>query len=57
MHPVLPNIFVANDLFRLFFDLQAAIKRFVAHQRHPQALRLDADPDKIVAADRAGVDP
>jgi len=26
MHPVLPNIFVANDLFRLFFDLQAAIK-------------------------------
>ena len=46
---------VAKDLFRLFFDLQAVIKRLVAHSNDiPKLFVWTADPDKIIAAVRWG---
>jgi len=55
MHPVLPT-FVANVVFRSFFDLQAMIKRFVAQSSDiAKPFVWTADPDKIIAAVRRGI--
>jgi len=44
-------VFVANAALRSFFDLQAAINRFVAHSNDiPKPFVGTADPDKIIAA-------
>ena len=45
--------FVANAVFRSFFDLPAVIKRFVAQANDtPKPFVWTADRDKIIAAVR-----
>jgi hypothetical protein len=49
-------IFVANIVFRSFFDLRTVVKRFVAQSNNiPKPFVWTADSDKITAAVRQGI--
>jgi len=49
-------IFVANVVFRSFFDLQAVIKRLVAQSNDiPKPFVWTSNPDEIIAAVRRGI--